>query len=97
MTDAFPAWRITRGCRLYRRVWGDEFLVYNAGSGDTHLLDSLSAKVLEALEESSLSTSQLAELLRVKAGSGSEQDLSFHLSGLLPKLHDLGLIESLPQ
>ena len=97
MTAVVPAWRITGGCRLHWRAWGEESIVYDAASGDTHLLDPLSAEVLKALERSSMATAQLAELLGARLESVPEGELSSHISALLPRLHDLGLIESVPQ
>ena len=45
------AWQISALRRLHWRYWHDEAVVYNDTSGDTHLLDPLSAEVLSLLDQ----------------------------------------------
>jgi hypothetical protein len=39
-------WRAISGFTLYWHSWGHEHIVYNAGSGDTHLFNEFTALIL---------------------------------------------------
>jgi PqqD family protein of HPr-rel-A system len=93
MVEKLLCWQITPGCRLLRRAWDDESIVYNTGSGDTHLLDHLSSEVLKSLEESPQNLPQLTARFSPILNVDSEQELASFLSDLLPRLQNLGLIE----
>lgn len=43
-------WRLVQGQLLLARRWGDEVVVYNDLSGDTHLLDASAMDLLLALQ-----------------------------------------------
>lgn len=43
-------WRLVPGQLLRARQWGDEFVVYNDLSGDTHLLDAGAMDLLHQLQ-----------------------------------------------
>ena len=81
------------GLRLSWRQFGDEVLVFNQASGQTHVLDALSAWVLQELEVSPSSDDVLAERL-VKV-AGLEPDLAVRrLQEVLAKFEGQGLVES---
>jgi PqqD family protein of HPr-rel-A system len=86
-------WGITPGCRLLWRSWESEHIVYNTGSGDTHLVDSISALLLKSLEPGPLSEEDLASLVRHRVASDSHQDAATFARQLLEQFHALGLIE----
>ena len=86
-------WKVNPEFPLHWRSWDDEFVVYNTGSGDTHLLDTLAAEVLQSLE---IESADLPELIdRVTASLRIEPDSKFsdYLGQLLSDLHKLGLIQ----
>ena len=56
--------------RLRVRRWDDEAVVYDDRSGNTHLLDDRSARILERLLAGSAG---LAELAALDAGAGPER------------------------
>ena len=70
-------------------------MVYNTGSGDTHLLDTLAAEVLQSLEREPADLSELAG--RVAASLRIEPDSKFsdYLGQLLSDLHKLDLIQKI--
>lgn len=60
MSSAAPRWHVPAGTCLLRKSWGDEVVVFNTASGQTHVLDALSAAILEAIEASPASVDMLA-------------------------------------
>lgn len=90
-------WKVNSGFPLQWQVWDDEFVVYNTGSGDTHMLDTLAAEVLQSLEKKTADLSELAG--RVAASIEIEPDSKFsdYLEQLLSDLHKLGLIQRVQQ
>jgi PqqD family protein of HPr-rel-A system len=88
-----PRWRAASGSSLHWHSWDDEFIVYDSGSGQTHLLDPIAAETLKILEAVYASDDELfqlvAESLRIKPNG----ELASYLEKLLPKLERLGLIE----
>ena len=86
-------WRITRGCTLRWHCWDDEHLVYNCGSGDTHLLDALAAEILRKIEEAPKSNEELEEWLSGRISPDTDPEISSYLVNLLGQLHALCLIE----
>jgi PqqD family protein of HPr-rel-A system len=86
-------WRVTRGCELRWRRWDDEHLVYNCGSGDTHLLDSISAEILKKIGAGPASPAELVVWLSGRTAPDSFPEVSAYIADLLRQLHSLGLIE----
>lgn len=90
-------WKVNPEFPLQWQVWDDEFVVYNTGSGDTHLLDTLAAEVLQSLEREPADLSELID--RVVASLKIEPDSKFsdYLEQLLYDFHKLGLIQRVQQ
>lgn len=57
--DVHRRWSLFVGTELLSHTRDDETLVYNCLSGDTHLLDNLSAALLELLQAEVLAESDL--------------------------------------
>ena len=77
---------------LIWRSWDrDEFVVYHVASGDTHLINEVTARVLETLQASPLSFEELTR--RVAHALQVEVDESFEasLAKLLVYLDEIGL------
>ncbi len=60
---ADEVWKISSGSRLHYRKWQNEYVFYNAGSGDTHLLDAVSGEVLSYLEKNPSTVEQISAAL----------------------------------
>ncbi len=73
-------WTVPKDAGLEWRRWGRFYVVYNPASGNTHLLNDLSARVLSSLETRA---STLEEL---------EHTYSSDLNGLVAELEELGLV-----
>ena len=90
-------WRVPSGFRLHWQSWDDEFVVYNCGSGDTHLLDPAAAEVLQSLEQESADLSELAGRVAASLKIQADSEFSAYLEQLLSDLYKLGLIERVQQ
>jgi PqqD family protein of HPr-rel-A system len=85
---------VTRGASLVWRNWDDdEHVVFCDASGDTHLVNDVTAEVLRQLERSERDFSDL--VLRVAESFGAEPDERFETSvaRLLVYLDQVGLVE----
>jgi PqqD family protein of HPr-rel-A system len=86
-------WRITPGQALRFRPFGDEIVLYNDLSGDTHLLGDTAMHLLSVLQRSPATRAALAASLA--AALGCEHDAAFddELDALLASLAAYYLIE----
>jgi PqqD family protein of HPr-rel-A system len=87
------SWQLAEGCRLHWKAWDDEFVVFDEGSGDTHLLDPLAAEVLKVLEESPGKVSELARRVVARLDLAPDTDLSERVSELVERFVAAGLVE----
>lgn len=94
MTEAavpdYPLWRLMPGQQLRHRSWdGEEFVLYNDLSGDTHLLDAAAVEVLSALQGGAAGTAALAATLQLDQNPASTAMLDV----LLDDLRALSLVD----
>jgi PqqD family protein of HPr-rel-A system len=87
-------WRMRSDRALHFRSWGDEFIVYNSLSGDTHLLGSVAAQILLRLQQAPSDFMSLAESLTslLQTEMMGEQ-LEPQLVNILEDLNAIALIE----
>jgi len=81
--------------KLLWKSWddGSEFAVYHPPSGQTHLLDALSAWVVQLLQVDSLSEKAIADRIVQEFGLELEAaQVDRYLENLLPRLRQLGLV-----
>jgi PqqD family protein of HPr-rel-A system len=63
-------WRLMPGQRLRSHSWdGEQFVLYNNLSGDTHLLDAAAIEVLNALQPGAADAAALAAALELDAAA----------------------------
>jgi PqqD family protein of HPr-rel-A system len=87
-------WRVISDQALHFRSWGDEFIVYNCLSGDTHLLGSAAAQILLRLQQAPSDVISLAEsLTSLSQTEMMGEPLEPQLVNLLADLNVLALIE----
>jgi len=86
-------WQIISGFELRWLNWDDEFVVYHTGSGDTHLLNSMAAIILEQMASSSLSLQELSDYFIHSLGINPDNDFEKNLKQLVTELERSGLIE----
>lgn len=86
-------WMAIPGFSLHWQSWDDEFVVYNSGSGDTHLLDPVAAEALQSLQKRPANLSELARNLAESLEIKPDDKLLTYLERLLSDFHRLGLVE----
>lgn len=86
-------WRVISDHALHLRSWGNEFVVYNSLSGDTHLLGSTAASVLSALQQAPSDAVTLAKSLAAMLKTEMDEAFTLQVDQLLAELDTLSLIE----
>jgi len=90
-------WLVSSKATLLWRSWDDnEHVVYSTASGDTHLINEVTAEVLRQLERSELDFSDLARNVANSLGSELDQQTETSVARLLVYLDQIGLVESVP-
>lgn len=92
-SDNSRQWRLNRACRLHWRHWDEDYILFNAASGQTHVVNELGADVLRLLEKKSASAGELLEGLAASYGLAPDSELAAGVRRLLVDLDQLGLIE----
>ena len=87
-------WRAVPDIKLHWIQWGDEYVVYNTGSGDTHVLDAVSALLVHQIKERSCTTAELTSGLETLLKIDVTSEVKQSLEDTLRHLDTLGLIES---
>jgi PqqD family protein of HPr-rel-A system len=85
-------WGLPEDVGLLWRSWDEEVIVFNQASGQTHLLDALSAAALRELEQHPRTLTELAGHLAEQYGLGPV-DLRERLIGICRRFDELGLAE----
>lgn len=81
---------------LLWRQWDDEYVVYNPASGDSHLLDWVSAQGLMQLEKRVASMEDLVRDLGHVLDIPADESLSRYVRQMVTELSELGLTRSTP-
>jgi len=90
-------WAITRRSPLLWRSWDDdEYVVYSAASGDTHLINAVTAAVLHHLERSALELPDLIHTVAEALDTKVDEQFESYIARLLVYLDQIGLVESVP-
>lgn len=91
-------WRTRQGAELLWRSWDtDEILVFDVTSGDTHLVNDLTAEILQVLDRASLDVNGLCREIAGSLSPGDESDeFQSNVAKLLDHLDRLGLVEPAP-
>ncbi len=98
MTDPRCVWHAPRSDDLHGRLWGDYGVVYDAASGNTHLLDALQFELLDRLRQTPRSLdalkAELADEIEPLPDDAPGDEAVAWQERLL-SLHRLGLIQVL--
>ena len=92
MSRADKGWRVVRAARLRYRRFGDESVLYDDASGNTHLLDDVAGAVLEQLLDGSAT---FDELIASVAGDDAGPEACEHVRRVLDHLRKLGVAKPL--
>ena len=85
-------WQLPAGAELLWQTWDEEVIVFNTASGQTHLLDALSAAVLKEVENRPGDIDQLALRLAERFELDTEALLR-RLREVCTHFDELGLVE----
>lgn len=86
-------WRIIGDDVLQFRSWNDEFVVYHALSGDTHILEESAAQLLQELQRTPSDVLSLARRLADRWQCELNDDLLQEIDMVLTDMHALSLVE----
>ena len=90
--DLTTVWNLRDDVSLLWRRLGDDYVVFNAASGQTHVPHPLSEWILREIESSPVTLGSLANHLAREAGL--EQDLAIsRVREALAEFNNLGLVE----
>ena len=87
-------WRLLPHVVLSWKLLGDQYVVYNSGSGHTHVLDPIAALVIHQLTDRSTETRELVERIAFLLNIGASEELYTELEEILWQLDELSLVES---
>ncbi len=91
-TLAIMKFRAQDGLLWHR--WDNEYVVYNPASGESHLLDFISAQGLMQLEKCVASKQQLVHDLGLVLDIPADEELSRYVQQMVTELSELGLTRS---
>ena len=87
-------WRALPQAVLYWKVLEDQYVVYNDGSGHTHVLDPIAALLIQQLTDECCETAELVRRLGALLNVDPTEELDAKLEQTLWQLDELGLVES---
>jgi PqqD family protein of HPr-rel-A system len=90
-------WKVTAPSALCWAHWGDEWLLFDRRSNQTHLLTALAAGCLRLLGKNALNLDQLSDQLGAEFPSAQAELSSHHLDQMLRTLNEIGLITTVSQ
>jgi PqqD family protein of HPr-rel-A system len=88
-----PRWELAQGSQLHWKCWDDEFVVFDEGSGDTHLLDALAAEVLKALEDAPGDVPTLIARVAGRLRIEPDPEIERHIRATMQRFREAGLAE----
>lgn len=86
-------WRIIDDDALQLRSWDGEFVVYNALSGDLHILDEQAAQILQALQHKPSDVLSLAQRFAAEWQCEPSDDLLHEIEMTMSDMQALALVE----
>lgn len=85
-------WQVLDPEALHIRTWDDEVVVYEATSGNTHLLDTMAARVLETLTAAPADSKAIAQALSHFWPQAPAELLQEQVDTMLTELAGISLI-----
>ena len=89
-------WLPVNGFQLHWRFWEEQYVVYNGGSGHTHILDPVAALILQEVLEKAVGTDELIDRIVSMLGLVPTKEVRENLEQVLWNLDELGLLEAVP-
>ena len=79
---------------LHWRLLDEQFVVYNSGSGHTHILDPVAALIIHRIIEQPSETDELIRQIASLLNLDATEEVRDNLYRTLLNLEELGLLES---
>lgn len=76
------------------RQWGNEYLVYNILTANTHLLDSISGGVFNQMYQKQVSKQELMQYLINDDDALSLQDVTQYIDNIIQRFKEIDLLET---
>lgn len=86
-------WRLAPRVALHWRRWDTEWVVYDQGSGQTHLTDTLTAMTLMALEATSCCATDIGAWIAGELEITDQAGLTPRVLDALDGLQRMGLVD----
>lgn len=86
-------WRLNPASSLHWRCWENEWVVFDQGSGQTHLINPVSAAVLTQFGTDQLSLEQLLDKVATDMSLANDSELASAVSLAVEQLLGLDLLE----
>jgi PqqD family protein of HPr-rel-A system len=80
---------------LLWKTWGEESIVFNESSGNTHLLNPTAAKILSIVQSQPNSAEEISLKIASESELGADEEILERVAVVLETLDSLGLIEPL--
>lgn len=78
------------------RCWGEECVLFDPASGDTHLLSRTGVDLLERLQQGPATVNDIAALFAVEPGTADAGVLHAQLQAMLDEFLQLALVQCHP-
>jgi PqqD family protein of HPr-rel-A system len=75
------------------KTWGEESIVFNESSGNTHLLNPTAAKILSMVQSQPSSAQEISLKIASESGLAADEEILQRVNVVLETLDSLGLIE----
>jgi PqqD family protein of HPr-rel-A system len=75
------------------KTWGEESIVFNQSSGNTHLLNATAAKILSIVQSQPSSAEEISLKIASESGLGADEKVIQRVEVVLETLDNLGLIQ----
>jgi len=80
-----------------RKSWGDQSVIFNRSSGNTHLISPTAAKILAIVQSQATSAEEISQKIATELELDVDEEILQQVKVVLETLDGLGLIVSFPQ
>jgi len=78
---------------VWFKQWGDEYLIYNELTADTHLFDSVMGELIISLSNKPFSKQEFLDSLLISYTGFSEKDVAEYMENVIQILQEKDLLE----
>jgi PqqD family protein of HPr-rel-A system len=78
---------------LMFRYWPPECVVYNVSSGSSHVLDTLTAELLEGIQKTAMSNTEVHAFFVNKFVNYDDKEIEQHIDDMVSNLQKIFLIK----